>query len=150
MDWLTFTTHMVEAVVSLAWPAVAVVLILLLRPHFGGLAARVESLRLPGGAEAHFFSGDVAAKLPAVTSIAERIKALNPAQALVLAKLMEPNIAHRSDELRARMRQLDPLGKRLSDGAAAQRVLLRWQVSDNRDAVSLNEWTDALDIADRV
>src|SRR5207302_5028626 len=130
-------------IVALAWPAVAVFLIILLRPYFGGLAARVESLRLPGGTEAHFFPGEVAAQLPIVTSIAERIAALNPAQALVLAKLMEPSIANRSNELRTRMRQLDPLGKRLSDGSAAKRVLLRWQVSDNRDAVSLKEWTDA-------
>ncbi len=34
---------------------VVVVLLFLLRPYFGGMAARLESLKLPGGAEAKFF-----------------------------------------------------------------------------------------------
>jgi hypothetical protein len=51
MDWLTFISQMAAA---LAWPTVVVVLLFLLRPYFGGLAARLESLKLPGGAEAKF------------------------------------------------------------------------------------------------
>jgi hypothetical protein len=51
MDWLTFISQMMAA---LEWPTVVVVLLLLLRPYFGGLAARLESLKLPGGTEAKF------------------------------------------------------------------------------------------------
>lgn len=51
MDWLTFIAQIVHA---LAWPAVATVLLFLLRPHFSGLAARLQSLKLPGGTEALF------------------------------------------------------------------------------------------------
>lgn len=51
MDWLTFIAQMVGA---LAWPLVVVVLLFLLRPYFGGLAGRLESLKLPGGTEAKF------------------------------------------------------------------------------------------------
>ena len=51
MDWRTFISQMAAA---LAWPTVVVVLLLLLRPYFGGLAERLESLKLPGGTEAKF------------------------------------------------------------------------------------------------
>jgi hypothetical protein len=51
MDWLTFISQMAAA---LAWPTVVVVLLFLVRPYFGGLAARLESLKLPGGTEAKF------------------------------------------------------------------------------------------------
>jgi uncharacterized protein YutE (UPF0331/DUF86 family) len=40
---------------ALAWPGVVVVLLFLLRPHFAGLAARLQTLKLPGGGEAQFF-----------------------------------------------------------------------------------------------
>jgi hypothetical protein len=116
MDWLTFTTHMVDAVVSLAWPGVAIVLLLLLRPHFAGLAARVESLKLPGGTEAHFLARGVASDLAAAKSIGDRIRALNAVQALALARAMEPKLPRRGPELRALMAQLDPGNKRLTDG----------------------------------
>ena len=51
MDWLAFTAQIVSAI---AWPAVVVVLLFLLRPHFAGLATRLQNLKLPGGAEAQF------------------------------------------------------------------------------------------------
>ena len=149
MDWLTFTTHMVNAIVSLAWPGVAVVLLLLLRPHFGGLAERVASLKLPGGAEAHFLSSGVDSNLPAATSISDRIIALNAVQALALARAMEPRLQRRRPELRAVMAQLDPGNKRLMDGLIAKQKLLNWQVFDDRDAASVKEWNDALDPIDR-
>jgi hypothetical protein len=92
MDWLTFTTHIVDAIVSLAWPAVALVLVFLLLPHFSGLAARIESLKLPGGAEAHFLLRGVESNLAAAKSVSDRIRSLNAVQALALARAMEPNL----------------------------------------------------------
>jgi hypothetical protein len=54
MDLLTFLSKVIDAVVSLAWPGVALLLILLLRPHLGGLVRRVEEFSLPGGVKAKF------------------------------------------------------------------------------------------------
>lgn len=51
MDDLTFISKLVG---SLAWPAVVVVLLFLLRPHLSGLTGRLEELTLPGGAKAKF------------------------------------------------------------------------------------------------
>jgi hypothetical protein len=51
MGSLAFISQMTTA---LAWPMVVVVLLILLRPYLGGLTERLESLRLPGGAEAKF------------------------------------------------------------------------------------------------
>ena len=51
MDWLTFISKLIG---DLAWPAVVVCLLLLLRPYLGGLAQRLEELTLPGGARAKF------------------------------------------------------------------------------------------------
>jgi hypothetical protein len=39
---------------SLAWPAVVLFLLFLLRPHLRGLTARLEELTLPGGTKAKF------------------------------------------------------------------------------------------------
>jgi hypothetical protein len=150
MDWLTFATHMVDAVASLAWPAVAVLLIFLLRPYFGGLAARVASLRLPGGAEAHFLPREVDPSLPAVKSIGDRIRSLSPVQALALARAIEPKIQRSRSELRSLMVQLDPARKRLTDGLIARSTLLNWQVFDDRDVGSVREWADALDSVERI
>jgi hypothetical protein len=144
MDWLTFTTHIVDAAVSLAWPAVAIVLIFLLRPHFGGLAARIASLKLPGGTEAHFLPRGVDSSLPAAKSIGDRIRSLNAVQALALARAMEPNFQRRRPELRALMAQLDPGSERLTDGLIAKEKLLDWLVFDDRDATSVKEWVDSL------
>jgi hypothetical protein len=150
MDWLTFATHMVDALVSLAWPGVAAVLVFLLRPHFGALVASVESLKLPGGVEAHFISRRADANLPAAKSIGDRIRASSAAQALALARAMEPNIQQRRLELRNLMTQLDPGNKRLTDGLIAKEKLLNWQVFDDRDAESIEQWTNALDIIERL
>ncbi len=150
MDLLTFATHMVDAVVSLAWPAVAVLLIFLLRPYFGGLAARVESLKFPGGAEAHFLPREVDPSLPAVKSIGDRIRSLSPARALALARAIEPKIQRSRSELRSLMAQLDPAKKRLTDGLIAREKLLSWQVFDDRDAGSVRDWVDALDSVERI
>lgn len=51
MDWLTFFATIVSA---FAWPSVAIVLLIILKDHLGGLASRVEELRFPGGAKAKF------------------------------------------------------------------------------------------------
>jgi hypothetical protein len=51
MDWLTFITKIVDALV---WPGLVLVLLWWLRPHLGGLARRLEELTLPGGAKAKF------------------------------------------------------------------------------------------------
>ena len=150
MDWLTFTTHIVDATASLAWRTVAIVLVFLLRPHFGGLAARIEILKLPGGTEAHFLPRGVDSSLPAAKSIGDRIRLLNAVQALALARAMEPILQRRRPELRALMVQLDPGAERLRDGLIAKEKLLNWQVFDDRDAVSAKEWSDALDLIERI
>ncbi|HEY8871964.1 MAG TPA: hypothetical protein VIM52_02965 [Stellaceae bacterium] len=149
MDRLTFITHIVDAIVSLAWPAVAIFLIILLRPHFGGLAARVESLKLPGGTEAHFLPREVDPGFPVAKSIGDRIGSLNAVQALALARAMEPQIQRRRPELRALMAQLDPADRRLTEGLLAKEKLLNWQIFDDRDAASVKEWSDALDLIER-
>ena len=46
MDWLTFVADITGAVV---WPSVVVVLLLLLRDHFGGLTSRLSEVSFPGG-----------------------------------------------------------------------------------------------------
>ena len=51
MDWLTFIVKIIDA---LAWPGLVLLLLWWLRPHFGGLARRLEELTLPGGAKAKF------------------------------------------------------------------------------------------------
>jgi hypothetical protein len=51
LDWLQFTSSLIAA---LAWPSVAVVLLILLRKQLGSLATRLEELTLPGGAKAKF------------------------------------------------------------------------------------------------
>jgi hypothetical protein len=51
MDWLTFIATIVSA---FAWPLVIIVFLIILRNHIGGLAARIEELRFPGGAQAKF------------------------------------------------------------------------------------------------
>jgi hypothetical protein len=51
MDWLTFFSKIIG---NLAWPGVVLALLWWLRPHLGGLAKRLEELRLPGGARAKF------------------------------------------------------------------------------------------------
>jgi hypothetical protein len=51
VDWLTFISNLIG---NLVWPAVTVLLLLLVRPYLGGLARRLEELTLPGGARAKF------------------------------------------------------------------------------------------------
>jgi hypothetical protein len=149
MDRLTFAAHIIDALVSLAWPAVALCLIFLLRPYFGALAARVESVKLPGGAEAHFLSRPFDPNFADAKAIIDRIRSLNAAQALALARAMEANIQRRRPELRRLMVQLDPKSRRLVDGVSAKEKLVNWQVFDDRDAASLKQWSDALDRIDQ-
>lgn len=52
MDWLTFITKIVEAILSL--PVAIIVLLLCIRPYLGGLVRRLEELDLPGGTKAKF------------------------------------------------------------------------------------------------
>ena len=115
----------------------------------GGLAARIESLKLPGGTEAHFLPRGVESNLAAAKSVSDRIRSLNAVQALALARAMEPNLRRRRSELRALMGQLDPGNKHLSDGLIAKETLLNWLVFDDRDAASVREWSDALDLIER-
>jgi hypothetical protein len=72
---------------------------------------------------------------------------LTPDQALVVAKLMESNLADRSQILRQILKNRDPQGKHLQDGAIAKAFLQQWVVQDNRDSASQKQWADALDTA---
>ena len=58
MNVLQFIAEMTRA---LAWPAVVITLLILLRPHLGTLISRLTKLVLPGGAEAEF--GEVLAEI---------------------------------------------------------------------------------------
>jgi hypothetical protein len=51
MDWKQFIASIVG---SLAWPAVIIVLLILLRHKLGELVSRMEELKLPGGVSAKF------------------------------------------------------------------------------------------------
>lgn len=64
MDWLTFIS---KTVGDLEWPGIALLLLWWLRPHLGGLAARLEELTLPGGAKAKFRQELEEAKEKAIT-----------------------------------------------------------------------------------
>jgi hypothetical protein len=63
---------------------------------------------------------------------------------------MEPILQRRRQELRALMGQLDPRNERLGDGLIAKEKLLNWQIFDDRDAASVKEWSDALDLIERI
>ncbi len=77
--------------------------------------------------------------------IHDRLARLTPAQALQLAKTMEPHLSSRPEQVRALVNRLDPTGERLKSGSAAKLVLQAWQTQDERDTTSLKQWTDALD-----
>ena len=51
MDWKAFVASVFS---SLAWPVVAIILLIFLRKHLPGLAERLEEVTLPGGAKAKF------------------------------------------------------------------------------------------------
>lgn len=95
-------------------------------------------------------SGDFTTNLAPAKAIGVRLKNLTPAQALALAKTMEPNIEKRSDKLIAIMDALDPSKERLKDGQTAKEKLFKWQVFDDRDATSMKQWTDALDVVEQM
>lgn len=95
-------------------------------------------------------SSEFTANLEPAKAIGVRLKALTPAQALALAKAMEPNIAKRRQELIAIMDALDPLKERLKDGEKAKEKLFKWQVFDDRDATSMKQWTDALAVVEQM
>ncbi len=83
-------------------------------------------------------------------AIGDRLKALTPAQALALAKAMDRHIAKRRPELKDALKGLDPKDERLTDGSKAKQVLSTWQVIDDRDATSMKQWTDALDVVEHI
>lgn len=51
---MSFLAFLASVIGSLAWPAVVIFLLFLLKPHLSGLAARLVELTLPGGAKAKF------------------------------------------------------------------------------------------------
>jgi hypothetical protein len=87
-----------------------------------------------------------AATLGQRTSLLDRIKALSPAQAIGLAKAMEPLLAERQAGLRAAIQGVDPEKRRLSSGDAAQRVLEMWAVMDDK----VDDWERAVGQIDGV
>jgi hypothetical protein len=54
MDWLQFIASIFGSIVSLAWPAVVVTLLVIFRKQIVNLPERLEELTLPGGAKAKF------------------------------------------------------------------------------------------------
>jgi hypothetical protein len=85
--------------------------------------------------------------LEQTSSLLDRVTKLMPAQALVVAKLMEPNLSARSQTLQQNLKNSDPRGKHLQDGAIAKAFLQQWVVQDDRDSASQKQWANALDIA---
>ncbi len=63
---------------------------------------------------------------------------------------METKIQRRRPELQALIAQLDPANKRLTDGLTAKEKLLNWQVFDDRNDASVQEWSNALDQIERI
>jgi hypothetical protein len=47
------------------------------------------------------------------------------------------------------LKGLDPKDERLTDGSKAKQVLSTWQAFDDRDATSMKQWTDALDVVEQ-
>lgn len=94
-------------------------------------------------------SAEFMKNLEPAKAIGDRLKALTPTQALALAKAMEPHIAKRSQELKDILKGLDPKDERLTDGSKAKQVLSTWQLIDDRDATSMKQWTDELDVVER-
>ena len=90
-------------------------------------------------------SAEFIANIEFAKTIGARLKALTDAQALALAKSMEPNIAKRSEFVKTLLKNLDPTDERLKDGNKAKEVLSTWQGFDDRDATSIKQWNDALD-----
>lgn len=81
--------------------------------------------------------------LPKAVAIGDQISALTDAQALALAKIMEPNLKSRSQFIQDFVGGNDPGGKRLTDGATAKTILKQWSLMD-RDAAFQKQWSDAL------
>lgn len=91
-----------------------------------------------------------AKNLEPTKAIGDRLKALTPPQALALAKAMDRHIAKRRPELKNVLKGLDPKDERLTNGSKAKEVLSTWQVVDDRDASSMKQWTDALDVVEHI
>ncbi|MGO9265783.1 MAG: hypothetical protein ACLQBA_13035 [Candidatus Binataceae bacterium] len=72
---------------------------------------------------------------------------MTDAQALLLAKAMEPNLAGRSAAIKEFVNKMDPKGTRLTNAKNAKRVLSGWAALDNRDAATTKQWSDNLDTA---
>jgi hypothetical protein len=85
--------------------------------------------------------------LEQTSSLLGRVTQLTPDQALVVAKLMETNLSARSQTLQQILKNSDPKGKHLRDGAIAKAFLQQWVVQDDRDSASQKQWADALDTA---
>jgi len=85
----------------------------------------------------------------AALAINDRLLVLTPAQALALAKAMEPFLQTRSKTLQDKVQENDPARARLVDGTKAKIILLYWQPIDERTPTTVKQWTDALDVAER-
>jgi len=94
-------------------------------------------------------SDEFTKKLELAKPIGGRLMKLTPAQALALAMLMEPHIQKRGQNLKNLLKELDPKDERLTDGSKAKQVLSTWQAFDDRDATSMKQWTDALDVVEQ-
>lgn len=95
-------------------------------------------------------SSEFITNLEPAKAIGVRLGKLTPPQALALAKRMEPYIAKRSPDLKKILKGLDPTDQRLADGKKAKEVLWTWQDYDNRDATSMKQWIDALDVVEKM
>lgn len=82
--------------------------------------------------------------LPAAVAIGEQISKLTDAQALAVAKVMEPILKTRPQNIQDAVNGIDSTGKRLTDGPTARTVLREWSILDPRDAASQKQWTDAI------
>jgi hypothetical protein len=77
----------------------------------------------------------------------DRLQHLTPDQALKVAKIMEPYLSTGGSALQQILKNSDPKGKHLQDGAIAKAFLQRWVVEDDRNSASQKQWADALDTA---
>jgi hypothetical protein len=85
----------------------------------------------------------VAALQPAI-SIGEKISSLTDAQALTLAKAMDPILKTRPQNIQDLVAGIDPNNVRLTDGGKAKIILRQWSIMDQRDSASQKQWTDAI------
>ncbi|MEJ1976915.1 MAG: hypothetical protein WDN49_13230 [Acetobacteraceae bacterium] len=89
MSLLAFIAQIISAIV---WPAVVVVLIFCFRPHFATLASRLQSVKVPGFAEAKFVRDELDKARADARSLSQRTgKARTLDAAPDLEKLQQDN-----------------------------------------------------------